>query len=236
MTTLSLPVAFLAGLVSFLLPCVLPLIPGFLAYLAGIPMRNAASHRRTIFLNSIAFVLGFAVVFAALGVLLNTLFANIADSLQVWLARAGGIIIIFFGLYLTRLVKIPSLEREYKMGVATKSNRPMYLTSFLFGFAFAAGWTPCVGVVLGAILGLAASAPGSSFFLFLAYALGLGIPFLLVGFFTAQASAFIGRYARFSEYITIAFGILLIALGILVFTKNLNLIANFNLLNSALLK
>jgi len=106
----------------------------------------------------------------------------------------------------------------------------------LFGAAFAAGWTPCVGAVLGSILGLAASQPGSAFSLLLAYALGLGLPFLLVGLFAAQASAFINRYIYIVKYINIAFGVILIALGILVFTQNLSRIANFALLNQFLLR
>ena len=111
-----------------------------------------------------------------------------------------------------------------------------YLTSFLFGLAFAAGWTPCVGAALGAILGLAASQPGSAFVLLLAYALGLGIPFLVIGFFAAGAASFIERYGTAFRYINIAFGIILIALGILIYTQQLSRIANFELLNQFLLK
>ena len=152
MNQISITVAFVAGLASFLSPCVLPLIPGFLAYLAGTSTTGSA-RRREIFINSIFFVLGFSVVFAVLGVLLNTVLELVAYDVQTWLSRVGGLVIIFFGLYLTKLIKIPWLEYNHQLTIKTKSSSK-YVTSFLFGFAFAAGWTPCVGAALGAILAL----------------------------------------------------------------------------------
>jgi cytochrome c-type biogenesis protein len=234
MQDIAVLTAFIAGLVSFLAPCVLPIIPGFLAYLAG-SRGGVAASRREIFLNSVFFVLGFSFIFALLGVLLNTILSSIAYDVQTWLSRIGGILIIFFGLYLTGLIKISFLEREHKIAVKTKFNS-RYLTSFIFGLAFAAGWTPCVGPVLGVILGLAASAPGSAFVLLLSYALGLGVPFLIVGAFTAQATAFISKIGKKIIYVNMVFGIILIILGILIFTENLSKIASFELLNSFLLK
>lgn len=233
MSSTSLIFAFIAGLASFLAPCVLPIIPGFLAYLAGASFNEATNKRRVIFINSLFFVLGFSVIFAALGVLLNTLLEAVAYDAQVWLSRVGGLIIILFGLYLTKLIHLPWLEKEYKFKVNTKLHS-RHLTSFLFGAAFAAGWTPCVGAVLGSILALAATQPGSAFTLLLVYALGLGIPFLLVGLFAAPAASLISRYGRALMYINIAFGALLIALGILIFTQSLSLIADFSLLNKLL--
>jgi len=227
--------AFLGGLISFLAPCVLPIIPGFLAYLAGTSTVETGSKRKEIFINSIFFVLGFSVVFALLGVLLNTLLESIAYDVQIWLSRIGGVMIIFFGLYLVGLIKIPFLEKEYKFGVKTKF-KSRYATSFLFGLAFAAGWTPCVGPALGVILGLAATAPGSAFILLLTYAFGLGIPFLIVGAFTGQAAKFISQYAVLLKYLNIVFGVILLALGILIFTQKLSLIANFDFLNNILLQ
>lgn len=226
--------AFLGGLVSFLAPCVLPIIPGFLAYLAGSSTAEAGSKRKEIFINSVFFVLGFGIVFALLGVLLNTLLENIAYDVQTWLSRIGGVMIIFFGLYLVGLIKIPFLEKEYKFRVKTKF-KSRYATSFLFGLAFAAGWTPCVGPALGVILGLAATQPGSAFILLLTYALGLGIPFLIVGAFTGQAVEFINRHAVGLKYLNIVFGVILLALGVLIFTQKLSLIANFEFLNKILL-
>jgi len=239
MVDIGLFVAFSAGLVSFLSPCVLPLIPGYLAYLAGATLpkegeEQQGSQRVAIFLNSLVFVLGFSTVFAVLGVLLNTLLESVAYDAQEWLARIGGAVIIFFGLWLVGLLRVPFLEREHKVQVKRKFGS-RYLTSFVFGAAFAAGWTPCVGAALGAILGLAATSPGAALYLLFAYSLGLGLPFLVVGAFAARATGIINRYAHILTYINKAFGALLIVLGVLVFTQSLNLIANFGFLNSLLL-
>ncbi len=235
MADVTIVVAFVAGFVSFLAPCILPIIPGFLAYLAGsVTDKPDAKGRLEIFLNSVFFVIGFSLVFAALGVLLNTILQGIAYGVQTWLARIGGALIIFFGLYLTGLIKVPFLDRDHKM-IVKKKFSSRYITSLVFGAAFAAGWTPCVGAALGAILGLAAAHPGTAFSLLMAYSLGLGLPFLIVGAFAAQAQALVLKIGPALRYINIVFGALLIILGILVFTQNLSLIANFDLLNSILL-
>ena len=227
--------AFLGGLVSFLAPCVLPIIPGFLAYLAGASTTETGPKRKEIFINSIFFVLGFSIVFALLGVLLNTILQNVAYEVQLWLSRFGWVIIIFFGLYIIALIKVPVLEREHKFGVKIKF-KSRYATSFVFGLAFAVGWTPCVGPALGVILGLTAVQPGSAFILLLTYALGLGIPFLIVGAFTGQAVEFINRHTKGLKYLNIVFGVILLALGILIFTQKLTLIANFSFLNNIILR
>ena len=195
------------------------MIPGYLAYLAGGTI-NDSTKRVGIFINSIFFVLGFSTVFAVLGVLLNSILKSIGFSFSIWLSRIGGVIIIFFGLYLTGLIRINFLEQEHKVKVSTKF-KSRYITSFLFGAAFASGWTPCVGAALGAILTLAATHPGQSFALLFAYSLGLGIPFLIVGFFAGEVSRLIGRIGPILKYIDIIFGILLIIFGILVFTQSL---------------
>ena len=237
MVEITIIVAFIAGLVSFLSPCMLPIIPTFLTYLAGVSLADTGSKQKHIFLNSLFFVLGFSVVFAILGILLNTILQAAANDVQIWLARIGGIIVIFFGLYLVGLIEIPILEQEHKFKIVKFNSK--YFTSFLFGAALAAGWTPCVGVAFGSILGLAAIKPGLAFYLLLSYSLGLGVPFLIVGLFTSRASNFIInatiRHAKTFKYINIAFGTILIILGILAFTRNLNLIANFGPLNRWLL-
>ncbi len=237
MVEITIIVAFIGGLVSFLSPCMLPIIPTFLTYLAGVSLMEAKSKQRQIFLNSLFFVIGFSVVFAVLGILLNTILQSVAYDAQVWLARIGGLIVIFFGLYLVGLIDIPFLEREYKFTIIELKSR--YITSFLFGAALAAGWTPCVGIAFGSIIGLAAIKPGIAFYLLLSYSIGLGIPFLIAGIFTSQASNIITgatiRHAKLFKYINIFFGIILIFLGILAFTQNLNMIANFSILNRWLL-
>lgn len=235
MFDISIPVAFLAGIVSFLSPCVLPIIPGFLAYLAGSSLSGEKENRWGIFYQSVWFVVGFSVVFALLGVLLNTVLAHVAYQVQTWLSYIGGVIIIIFGLYLTGLLHIGFLEKTHTMRVMVNKNRPRFITSFLFGFAFAAGWTPCVGATLGAIIGLSASQPGSAFVLFFSYALGLGVPFLCVGLFASQASAFFDRHAQALSWISKIFGVILVAIGILVFTGELSQVANLSFVNDLIL-
>lgn len=188
-----------------------------------------------IFLASVFFVLGFSVVFSLVGVLLQSVLANVASSVQIWLGRIGGVIIILFGIYLLGLLNISFLQREHKLKVKRRFHS-MYITSFIFGAAFAVGWTPCVGAVLGAILTLAVTNPGTAFFLMLSYSLGLGIPFLLVGLFTNKAQRIISKAGRWLQYLQYVFGVILILLGILVFTNQLSRVANLafvtNLLTS----
>ena len=218
-------VAFVAGIISFVSPCVLPLIPGFLAYLSGTSTGQQGA-RLKVFLNSVAFVLGFSVVFALLGVLLNTILERVSYNVQTWLSRIGGIIIILFALYILGLIKIGFLEREHKIAVKKKFS-VTYITSFVFGAAFAVGWTPCVSAILGSVLALVVTKPGLGFFLLLSYALGLGIPFLIVGIFTTQATNLINKSATVLKYFNVIVGILLLILGILVFTNKLIVVANF---------
>lgn len=186
---------------------------------------NSQPRNWRIFLASIFFVLGFSLVFSLVGVLLQSVLATVATSVQAWLGRIGGVIIILFGIYLLGLIRIPFLEQEHKLTVKRKFNS-MYVTSFIFGAAFAVGWTPCVGAVLGAVLSLAVTQPGTAFFLMLAYSLGLGIPFLLVGLFTNQAQKIIEKYGDAITYLKYIFGVILILLGILVFVNQLSRVAN----------
>lgn len=230
----ALPIAFLGGLVSFLSPCVLPIVPGFLAYLAGTSLEDSTKNRGRVFLSSLFFVLGFSTVFSLLGVLLNTVLLSIATDVQIWLSRIGGVVIIAFGLFLMGLISIPFLERGRTVSI-TRQFRSRLVTSFVFGAAFAAGWTPCVGAVLGGILTLSVSAPGSAFALLLSYSLGLGIPFLIVGLFAEKAVWYINRYTNQFQYLQVAFGALLIGIGILIFTAQLSRLVNIPFLNNFLL-
>ncbi len=166
MAEVSIIAAFIAGIFSFLSPCIFPLIPGFLAYLAGTSV-NEEGARLKIFLNSVFYVLGFSSVFSILGVLLSTVLAGVSYSLQIWLSRLGGVIIILFGLYLTKLIKIPFLDREHSFKIKKLNNS--YLTSFVFGAAFAVGWSPCVGAVLGSIFTLAITQPSLGFVMLVVY-------------------------------------------------------------------
>ncbi len=233
MAEITILLAFFAGIVSFLAPCVLPLIPGYLAYLAGASVHD--EHKRgIIFVHSICFVLGFAIVFSLLGVLLNTVLANIAYTAQIWIARISGTLIILFGLSLIGIISIPWFHSEHKIKV--QNLNPSYFRSVIFGIAFGAGWTPCVGPTLGAILGLATAEPGSAFTLLLAYSLGLGVPFLAVGLLTEQAARIIQQYSAGLNKLQKLFGVILIFLGILVFTQRMELLINWNFLNKLLLR
>jgi len=192
-------------------------------------------NRWDIFINSLFFVLGFSMIFSIVGVLLQSVLSNVAYTVQNWLGYIGGTMIILFGLYLLGLIKIGFLEREHKLKVKRKF-RYSYLTSFLFGAAFAVGWTPCVGAVLGTILTLAITNPASAFKFLLSYSLGLGIPFLVVGLFTSRASKLIEKAGPKLKYFNYAFGTILILLGILVFTSQLSRIASVPFLADLLAK
>ena len=230
-------VAILAGLGSFIAPCILPIIPAFLAYISGTTVTELGSksgsvltiNRLNIVLNTVFFVLGFAVVFSILGVLINSVFSNVVSEFTESLNFVGGTIIIAFGIFMLVSTKIRSLNIEKKF--FPKNSKSSYPMSFVFGLAFAVGWTPCVGPILGTILTLAATTPSISFSLLLAYSLGLGIPFILMGVFFSRATRLIRSMSKHLKYYNVILGGFIILLGILVFTNQLAYIANFPLLN-----
>ena len=196
-------------------------------------MENYKPGRWHVFLNSVFFVLGFSLIFSIVGVLLQTVLSNSAYSVQKWLAYLGGIVIVLFGLYLLGLIKMVFLEREHKFQVKSKF-KYSYVTSFIFGAAFAVGWSPCVSVALGAILALAVTNASSAFFLLFAYTLGLGIPFLLVGLFTNEAQKLISRAGKWLRYFQYFFGVVLVVLGVLVLTSRLSRIAGLDFVSNIL--
>ena len=234
-------VSALAGAGSFFSPCILPILPAFISYLSGTTINEIQntggeslslrkSTRLNIFLNTVYFVLGFSLVFAVLGVVLNSVLVNLGIGFQGILSSVGGVVIIAFGLYLILSTKLRQLNFEKRM-ITLPRFKTSYITSFVFGAAFAAGWTPCVGPILGITLTLAATAPGAAYNSLLAYSLGLGIPFLITGAFFSQATGIIRKMVKHLKYFNPAMGALLIILGILVYTNNLNLLGNFPLAN-----
>ncbi len=241
-TDVSIGIAAVAGLGSFLAPCILPMIPAFLAYISGTTLTeiqknngtvNIISSRLNILLNTVFFVLGFSLVFSVFGVVLNSVLSSTAGSLLTGFYHIGGIIIIGFGVFMLLSSKLKSLNFEKKfLPNRTKTSYPM---SFLFGLAFATGWTPCIGPILGSILTLAAASPGHAFALLLSYSLGLGIPFLLMGIFFSRFTRIIKSMSKHLKYYTPIMAAFIIALGILVFTNQLAAIASFPLLNNLLL-
>jgi cytochrome c-type biogenesis protein len=186
------------------------------------------------FIASVFFVLGFSLIFSILGILLQTVLSSASYSIQIWLGRIGGVIIILFGLFLLKLIQPTFLIKEHKFRVKRRFNST-YATSFVFGAAFAVGWTPCVSAALGAILALAATQSSSAFFLLMAYTLGLGLPFLVVGAFTQQAARWINKAGKWLQYAQYVFGVILIGIGILVFTSQLVRIANIPIIVDLLL-
>ena len=188
------------------------------------------SIRLNIFLNTVYFVLGFSLVFAVLGVILNSVLATVGIGFQHTLSSIGGAVIIVFGIYLILSSKLRQLNFEKRVTNIPRF-KTTYITSFVFGAAFAGCWTPCVGPILGSIFTLAATAPGAAYNSLLAYSLGLGIPFLITGAFFTKATGLIRRMVRYLKYFNPAMGTLLIIVGILVFTNQLVLLGNFPLAN-----
>jgi cytochrome c-type biogenesis protein len=238
MTEITLAVAALAGLGSFVAPCILPMIPAFLAYISGATLtelsqkgnsKSLTINRTNIVLNSIFFVLGFSVIFSILGVIINSVLGTVAGEFVEILNQVGGIIIIGFGVFLVLSTKINKLNMEKKF--FPKRNKASYPMSFVFGLAFAVGWTPCVGPILGTILTLAATTPSVAFNLLLVYSLGLGVPFILIGVFYSRATRVIRSMSKHLKYYNVILGGFIVILGVLVFTNQLAYIANFPLLN-----
>jgi len=239
-TEISIIIAFLAGIGSFFAPCILPMVPAFLAYISGTTLSEIKTkdnvisiNKSNIQLNSIFFVLGFSVVFSALGVAINSILHENANQIVTEFNQIGGIIIIGFGAYMILSHKIRIFNVEKK--IFPKSVGARFPVSFLFGMAFAAGWTPCVGPILGTIITLAATDPSISFNLLLAYSIGMGIPFIVMGALISNSSKIISRIVKHLKYYTVLSGIVIIILGILVFFNQLVLIANFPLLNDLIL-
>ncbi len=245
MVETSVLVFALAGAGSFFSPCILPIIPAFVSYLSGTTLseiqgqnQNAGgtsvtvkkSTRLNIFLNTVYFVLGFSLVFAVMGVILNSFLANIGTGFQATLQTIGGGVIIAFGAYLVLSTKIRTLNFERRMTAANLPRfKTTYLTSFVFGAAFASGWTPCVGPILGTTLTLAATSPGAAYNSLLAYSLGLGVPFLITGAFFSQSPKIIKKMVKYLKYFNPIMGAILIVLGVLVITNQLSIIGNFPL-------
>ena len=209
-------VAFFAGLLSFLSPCVLPLVPSYLSYVTGMSgVAELRSRRHLALLHATLFVVGFSLIFITLGAT-ATAFGRLLNAYQHWLERVGGALIVVFGLYTVGALKIGLLSREARIQLGDK---PLgYLGSVLAGMAFGAGWTPCIGPILGSILLYTSSQAdfGRGLSLLLAYSLGLAIPFLVAA---GALEAFLGWFQRFRKYIgwveRIA-GALLVVVGVMM--------------------
>ncbi len=222
---ITIPAAFLGGLISFFSPCVVVLVPAFLSNLAGVSLteveKDESLYRKTVLLNTILFVTGFTIVFVALGAFFGVI-SSVLPISQILLQRVGGVLIIIFGLFTLGLLKIPFLETERRFRVSNVHTSIKGVRSVLAGAAFGIAWTPCVSFVLAGILTLAAVSgqSGQAAFLLLVYSAGLMLPFIIVGLFTGQAAKFLRNHACFVTYTNYVAGAVLIVLGILIFTDN----------------
>lgn len=222
--------AFFAGFITFLAPCTLPLVPGYLGFISGVSsqdLENPEITRRArgkVFLNGLFYVIGFSTVFIVLGSLLG-LGGQALGQYRIWISRIGGVFVIIFGVYMVGVLKLSflSAERTFNVSKIVRPGNPT--SSFLFGSAFAFGWTPCVGPVLGSILTLAASSAtvASGAFLLAVFSLGLAVPFLIIALFVDRASQGIAVISKYLKIISIIGGIFLIFLGVLLVTNMFSL-------------
>jgi cytochrome c-type biogenesis protein len=220
LSILSFSTAFIAGLASFLSPCVLPLVPAYIGYLGGrtaFEGRDNEGNRWSLFTHGLAFVIGFSLVFISLGVATSAL-GGLLNEARDWLEKIGGVIVVVFGLHMTGIWRIPFLQ--YDTRKQTQPNQPQgYVSSFLMGIFFSAGWSPCVGPVLGAILTLSLS--GGSVLtggtLLASYSAGLSIPFLIAALGVGWVTTTLRKYGKALHYLEIAMGVILIIIGLMLF-------------------
>jgi len=223
---LGLFVAFLAGLLSFLSPCVLPLVPSYVGFLTGMTLPEMTGRRRIALTHALLFVAGFSLIFILLGASATAL-GGALKYYQTWIARAGGVLVILFGLLCLGVVKVGFLEQERRLQL---QHKPVgYLGSVLVGMAFGAGWTPCIGPVLGAILSLAATS-GSvprGMLLLGVYSAGLAVPFLLAAVAVESFLEWFQRFRRYLPWVMRVSGVLLIFVGILMATGQFTRLAGW---------
>jgi len=230
LSQIGISLAFLAGMASFFSPCVFALVPAYIGYLGGRSVASARDGRQIRWVtlsHGLAFVLGFSVVFITLGVATSALGGLLFD-LKYWLARIGGIVVVIFGLHMTGLIRLKFLEYDLRPQ-SIPDRRRGYIASFLMGIFFSAGWSPCVGPILGAILTFALNGGNvyQGLALLTAYSAGLAIPFLIASTQIGLVTAAIQRYGRIMRYIEIATGVLLIVVGLLLFSGKFQQIASF---------
>lgn len=231
MSSFPLPIAaFLAGLISFLSPCVLPLVPGYVSLISGTGVEELKSREaralRRMMLNSAAFILGFSVVFITLGAI-STEVGQLLAHYKSLLARVAGVVIILFGLHLTGLLRINALYADKRLHNVKGGSSA--LGAFAIGFAFAFGWTPCVGPILAVILGFAAAQDSliKGVMLLAIYSLGLAVPFLLTSLGIERFLKFYSRFRAHMHAVEVASGGLLIALGVLLVLGRFTIISNY---------
>jgi cytochrome c-type biogenesis protein len=234
MTDISFLAAFGAGVLSFISPCVLPLVPGYISFVSGVSfdqMQTAdaasrAATRRQMLITSLAFVLGFSVVFICLGAS-ATAIGHLLRHQKTILERIAGAVIIIFGLHLAGVFRIKWLDKDTRVQTSGRPASP--IGAFLVGLAFAFGWTPCIGPILGGILAIAGSknSVGEGVGLLAVYSAGLGIPFLVTSLAMDRFFVASKRIRKYYKPIEIASGALLVVLGVLIFTNRFTILSNY---------
>ena len=229
-SNITIGIAFAAGVLSFLSPCVLPLVPGYISLISGVSvdkLKEGTSARTAVILNSLAFNAGLSLIFLALGTTAGLVGAKVISN--PWVRIIGGIVIIGFGLQLIGLLKISALYKDTRMFSQEKPRGP--LGSFTLGLAFAAGWTPCIGPILGGIIGLAATSGGwrSGLVLSAFYSAGLALPFLLTGLGINQFLGFYQNFRKHLHKVEVVSGVILILIGVLVMTNRVTVLASSQL-------
>jgi cytochrome c-type biogenesis protein len=232
-SNITIGIAFVAGILSFLSPCVLPLVPGYISLMSGVSIdrlkegNSGGNARRAVILNSLAFNAGLSVIFLTLGTTAGLVGAAIISN--PWVRGIGGVIIILFGLQLIGLLKISTLYKDTRFFSSDKPRGA--LGSFTLGIAFAAGWTPCIGPILGGIIGLAAASGGwrNGLTLSAFYSAGLSLPFLATGLGINQFLAFYGKFRKHLHKVEVVSGVVLIVVGLLVMTGQSTLLTSSRL-------
>jgi len=229
--SVSLWLAFGAGLLSFISPCVLPLVPTYLSYLTGTSLSEQSAERGAVvrarlWCNALAFIVGFSAIFIAFGLSASAL-GQLLASHQVLLRRVSGVIIIIFGLHLTGLLKVGWLMRERRFHYTPGESNPS--NSLLMGMAFSAGWTPCIGPTLGSILLLASNSATTwqGGYLLAVYSAGLAVPFLAVTLAVRPAVNFLRRRANLLPLFSVLNGVLMIIVGVMVYNNYFSRLSSF---------
>ena len=220
---LGITISFTAGVLSFLSPCVLPLIPSYVSFITGLSLEDIQRSRRTTLIHSLLFVAGFTLVFLVLGAT-ATLLGQLLVRHRDWVGRIGGVLVIVLGLYLLGVFNIGAFARERRVYIA---NKPLgYAGTLLVGMAFAAGWTPCIGPILGGVLTYTASSAdlNRGLVLLFAYSLGLAVPFLLAALMIDRFMELFQRYRGALVWMSRASGVLLIAVGLLMITGSMTVL------------
>jgi len=220
----------LAGLLSFISPCVLPLVPVYVGYLSGSGLSgDVLPSRRQVFSHALFFVAGFTVVFVVLFGLPMTLIGGVLVRYGEWVSRAGGVVLILFGLHTLGVLTIPlfNMTRRLEMG---RGMEPGYIRSTLIGVSFAAGWTPCIGPLLGTVITMALTEPARATGLLFVYSLGLAVPFLVTAALLTQALNWLNRIKPHMRAIEVVSGLLMMIVGVLLVS------GQFSILNSLLIR